>query len=320
MRASGAASRTPRGAAAAAAPRTRPARARAARAFPARAREALVAALRRDDAVVADAGKDAEKERAATTARATSPGASLLGWGAAAEAALAADRPGEALRCRARRSGRRARARARERPSAGGIAPRAQAAERRLRVVSAEALCALGRLAEASAAFRAIAPPSPRTTRGLAAASDARDARLALLKRAASAFGPAAPRPLAELGWAMLEAGGEGAASRARRALERACELVSRASDVDSLNGQSQENVDVDVAAGAPPDFAARLGVARWRDAADGESRRRRAERARDGARAGIGARRAPRRGGGGGPVARDGVRAPRAGVRRERR
>ena len=242
----------------------------AARAFPARAREALVAALRRDDAVVADAGKDAEKERAATTARATSPGASLLGWGAAAEAALAADRPGEALNAaRAGLAAARA-ARARERPSAGGIAPRAQAAERRLRVVSAEALCALGRLAEASAAFRAIAPPSPRTTRGLAAASDARDARLALLKRAASAFGPAAPRPLAELGWAMLEAGGEGAASRARRALERACELVSRASDVDSLNGQSQENVDVDVAAGAPPDFAARLGVARWRDAADG--------------------------------------------------
>ena len=244
----------------------------AARAFPARAREALVAALRRDDAVVADAGKDAEKERTATTARATSPGASLLGWGAAAEAALAADRPGEALNAaRAGLAAARA-ARARERPSAGGIAPRAQAAERRLRVVSAEALCALGRLAEASAAFRAIAPPSPRTTRGLAAASDARDARLALLKRAASAFGPAAPRPLAELGWAMLEAGGEGAASRARRALERACELVSRASDVDSLNGQSQEkkNVDVDVAAGAPPDFAARLGVARWRDAADG--------------------------------------------------
>ena len=50
------------------------------------------------------------------------------------------------------------------------------------------------------------------------------------------------------------------------------------------------------------------------------ESRRRRAERARDGARAGIGARRAPRRGGGGGSVARDGVCAPRAGVCRERR
>ena len=232
----------------------------AARAFPARAREALEAALRRDDAVVADAGKDAERERAATTAQATSPGASLLGWGAAAEAALAADRPGEALNAaRAGLAAARA-ARARERPSAGGIAPRAQAAERRLRVVSAEALCALGRLAEASAAFRAIAPPSPRTTRGLAAASDARDARLALLKRAASAFGPAAPRPLAELGWAMLEAGGEGAASRARRALERACELVSGTSP----------DANVDVAAGAPPDFAARLGVARWRDAADG--------------------------------------------------
>ena len=232
----------------------------AARAFPARAREALIAALRRDDAVVADAGKDAEKERAATTERATSPGASLLGWGAAAEAALAADRPGEALNAaRAGLAAARA-ARARERPSAGGIAPRAQAAERRLRVVSAEALCALGRLAEASAAFRAIAPPSPRTTRGLAAASDARDARLALLKRAASAFGPAAPQPLAELGWAMLEAGGEGAASRARRALERACELVSGTSP----------DANVDVAAGAPPDFTARLGVARWREAADG--------------------------------------------------
>ena len=230
----------------------------AALAFPPRAREALVAALRRDDAVVAG-GREREN-RAATTASATSPGASLLGWGAAAEAAAAADRPGEALD--AARAGLKSlkALRERERPSVDGdgdpgAAPRAQAAERRLRVVSAEALCSLGRLAEARAAFRAIAPPSPRTTRGLAASSDAREA-LTLLKSAASAFGPAAPRPLAELGWAMLKAGGEGAASRARRALERACELVA-ASEAD------------DVAAGAPPDIAARLGIARWREAVE---------------------------------------------------
>jgi superkiller protein 3 len=230
----------------------------AALAFPPRAREALVAALRRDDAVVAG-GREREN-RAATTASATSPGASLLGWGAAAEAAAAADRPGEALD--AARAGLKSlkALRERERASVDGdgdpdAAPRAQAAERRLRVVSAEALCSLGRLAEARAAFRAIAPPSPRTTRGLAASSDAREA-LTLLKSAASAFGPAAPRPLAELGWAMLKAGGEGAASRARRALERACELVA-ASEAD------------DVAAGAPPDIAARLGIARWREAVE---------------------------------------------------
>ena len=54
----------------------------------------------------------------------------------------------------------------------------------------------------------------------------------------------------------MLKAGGDGAASRARRALERACELVA-ASEAD------------DVAAGAPPDIAARLGIARWREAVD---------------------------------------------------
>ena len=250
----------------------------AALAFPARAREALVAALRRDDAVVADA----EKEKAATTARVTSPGASLLGWGAAAEAALAADRPGEALdAARAGLNALRALNAESERDDRGSAAassrakrhaPRAQAAERRLRVVSAEALRSLGRLAEASAAFRAIAPPSPRTTRGLADCSrdtgDARDARLALLKSAASAFGPVAPRPLAELGWAMLEAGGEGAAARARRALERACELAAapaakRASEAEEIS------------AGAPPDFAARLGVARWREALDaGDSAR----------------------------------------------
>ena len=258
----------------------------AARAFPARAREALVAALRRDDAVVAG-GREREN-RAATTASATSPGASLLGWGAAAEAAAAADRPGEALD--AARAGLKSlkALREHERPSVDGdgdpdAAPRAQAAERRLRVVSAEALCSLGRLAEARAAFRAIAPPSPRTTRGLAASSDAREA-LTLLKSAASAFGPAAPRPLAELGWAMPQRRARGARWSARASSSpRPKRTTSRRAPPRT----------------SPRASASRAGARRWKPATVPRARRR-AGRARRAPRSWLRRRRrargAPRR------------------------
>lgn len=239
-------------------------------AFPPETRAALLAALRRDDAVVAASEKSSKE---ASTALPAETGVTMLGWGAVAEAALMADRPGEALD--AARSGLKAVRAMRERERASrddaSFAPRAQAAERRLRVIAAEAMYFLGRLAEATVAFQAIVPPSPRTTRGLAGAvaanaSSGEDPErtaakaLSIFKSAASEFGSSAPRPLAELGWAMLKAGGEGAVSSARRALERAAELARKSPD---------EEGDADVATGAPPDIAARLGVARWREAHD---------------------------------------------------
>ena len=74
--------------------------------------------------------------------------------------------------------------------------------------------------------------------------------------REAAALAPKAPRPLAELGWAMLKAGGEGCEVRARRVLERAATLA----------GGGGDDVE-DAAAAAPPDIAARLGIARFREA-----------------------------------------------------
>ena len=203
---------------------------------------------------------------------------------------------------RARR-GRRARARARLAASAGGIAPRAQAAERRLRGVSAEALCALGRLAEASAAFRrAIAPPSPRRRRArLAVAGDApRVARLRrLLKRAASApvHKSAGGRSPSSAG--RCASAGEGAASRARRARRPPPSSSSRASDADAAAESAsikKKNVDVDAAAARRPISPRHAGVApRAGLELDDAARRRRAERARATPRARPKIHRAPR-------------------------
>ena len=77
-----------------------------------------------------------------------------------------------------------------------------------------------------------------------------REGRVAALKKAAS-LAPNAPRPLAELGWAMLRNGGDGSGARATRLLERAAELTA--------TGEGS----------VPPDVEAKLGVARWTEAGD---------------------------------------------------
>jgi len=248
-------------------------------AFPAAHRAALTLALRRDDSLVAGGGDKSSKE--ASNVSPAEAGATMLGWGAVAEAAAMAASPSEALD--AARLGLKAIKAMRDREQgspndATSCAPRAQAAERRLRVVAAEALSSLGRLAEATTAFHAIVPPSPRTTRGLAGvvaknASSGEDPEraaseaLSIFKSSASEFGPSAPRALAELGWAILKQGGLGAASRARRALERAATLAATLARKSS--SPDEDDAPIDVATGAPPDIAARLGVARWREALD---------------------------------------------------
>ena len=77
-----------------------------------------------------------------------------------------------------------------------------------------------------------------------------REGCVAALKKAAS-LAPNAPRPLAELGWAMLRNGGDGSGARATRLLERAAELTA--------TGEGS----------VPPDVEAKLGVARWTEAGD---------------------------------------------------
>ena len=157
--------------------------------------------------------------------------------------------------------------------------PRMPAAERRMRLIAAEALLTLGQSTEGAAALRALTPPSPRTLRGLAAAAataatstgadkPAAAAESLTLLREAAALGPKAPRALAELGWAMLRAGGDGAETRARRVLERAAVLAG--SGGGGGGGGGEGTTDVDASVGAPPDIAARLGIARWREARAG--------------------------------------------------
>ena len=77
----------------------------------------------------------------------------------------------------------------------------------------------------------------------------------------------------------MLRAGGDGAAGRARRALEARAELAAANSDAAAT-----PDSDVDFAESAPPDVAARLGAARWEETRDASRR------------TGNGAPRAPRR------------------------
>ena len=298
--------------------------------LPAPVRAALRAALGHDaDAAVAAAATAAEAAEAAKAPR-LAPGARVLGWGAEAEAALCAGEPAEALdaarRCLAslrelRDAEDGAEVRGAERTghvvgngtSSDGTSsgsspppslPRAPMAERRARLVAAEALSALGSFGEAASAFAALAragaPESPRVARGLAAlrAADAsrepsaatrRAEALALLKKAA-ALAPKAPRPLAELGWAMLENGGEGSAGRARRALERSAELcgggggarapeppegIAPAAAAESSRAEpsSSGRSGAPVVESIPPDVSARLGIARWRDSGDLDSR-----------------------------------------------
>ena len=301
--------------------------------LPAPVRAALRAALGHDaDAAVAAAATAAEAAEAAKAPR-LAPGARVLGWGAEAEAALCAGEPAEALdaarRCLAslrelRDAEDGAEVRGAERmghvvgngTSSDGTSsgsspppslPRAPMAERRARLVAAEALSALGSFGEAASAFAALAragaPESPRVARGLAAlrAADAsrepsaatrRAEALALLKKAA-ALAPKAPRPLAELGWAMLENGGEGSAGRARRALERSAELcgggggggarapeppegiapAAAAAESSRAEPSSSGRSGAPVVESIPPDVSARLGIARWRDSGDLDSR-----------------------------------------------
>ena len=244
--------------------------------LPERDRDALRDALR--DATEPTLVRAADEANAAADAGTLGLGAAILGWGALAESSLAANAPRAALD--ASRAGLRAvrASRAAEERRLGDtettVSDRAGAAERRLRLVAAESLLALGQFADAAAALRAIVPPSPRTLRGLAVAAagstasgvpaeDAADEETTLLRRAA-AEAPEAPRPLAELGWAMLRAGGDGAAGRARRALERAAELAAANSDAAAT-----PDSDVDFAESAPPDVAARLGAARWEETRD---------------------------------------------------
>ena len=212
--------------------------ARAPRAPPRRAREALARAAPRRRC--GGGRREGRREGEDGDDGAGHASGRPVGWGAAAEAA--ADRPGEALNA-ARRPGRRAR-RARERPSAGGIAPRAQAAERRLRVVSAEAL----RSGTPRGGLRGVPRHRAAGPHDARARGDARATRAPVARRAASAFGPA--RPARQLG----HSGG-----RRRRGFARAACAGARVRarlarpDVDSLNGQSQENVDADVAAARRP-------------------------------------------------------------------
>jgi hypothetical protein len=74
----------------------------------------------------------------------------------------------------------------------------------------------------------------------------------------------------------MLRAGGDGAETRVRRVLERAATLAGGGGGgggegTASTTATTPTPADVvDASAGAPPDIAARLGVARWREARAG--------------------------------------------------
>ena len=174
-----------------------------------------------------------------------SPGAVVAGWSAACEASYMAGDANTALD-----SARRALKACRTLRGEGDGCGRMRACERRVRIVAAESLVALGRKSEALKAFKALndASESPRTVRGLAMCLDTHGETIAALKKAAS-LAPNAPRPIAELGWAMLRAGGDGAAARATRLLERAAELAATPF--------------------VPPDIHAKLGIARWSEACD---------------------------------------------------
>ena len=196
--------------------------------------------------VVTTAASEAAASLAAASAPdPLSPGAVVVGWSAACEASCMAGDLNAALDY-ARRALKACRALRGEGDGCG----RMRACERRVRLVAAESLVALGRKSEALKAFKALndASESPRTVRGLAMCLDTPDETIAALKKAAS-LAPNAPRPIAELGWAMLRAGGDGAAARATRLLERAAELAATPF--------------------VPPDIHAKLGIARWSEACD---------------------------------------------------
>ena len=224
--------------------------------------------------VVTTAASEAAASLAAASAPdPLSPGAVVAGWSAACEASYMAGDPNTALD-----SARRALKACRALRGEGDGCGRMRACERRVRLVAAESLAALGRKSEALKAFKALndASESPRTVRGLAMCLDTHGETIAALKKAAS-LAPNAPRPIAELGWAMLRAGGDGAAARATRLLERAAELAATPF--------------------VPPDIHAKLGIARWSEACDKE--RGGQGRVRVEPRAGHRARVAPRGRGG---------------------
>ena len=196
--------------------------------------------------VVTTAASEAAASLAAASAPdPLSPGAVVAGWSAACEASYMAGDLNAALD-----SARRALKACRALRGEGDGCGRMRACERRVRLVAAESLAALGRKSEALKAFKALndASESPRTVRGLAMCLDTHGETIAALKKAAS-LAPNAPRPIAELGWAMLRAGGDGAAARATRLLERAAELAATPF--------------------VPPDIHAKLGIARWSEACD---------------------------------------------------
>ena len=196
--------------------------------------------------VTTAASEAAASEAAASAPDPLTPGGVVLGWTAACEASYMAGDANAALD-----SVRRALKACRALRGEGDGCGRMRACERRVRIVAAESLAALGRKSEALKAFKALndASESPRTVRGLAMCLDTPDETIAALKKAAS-LAPNAPRPIAELGWAMLRAGGDGAAARATRLLERAAELAATPF--------------------VPPDIHAKLGIARWSEACDG--------------------------------------------------
>ena len=204
--------------------------------------------------ITTEASEAAAAAAAAAAPDPLGPGARVVGWSAAAEAAHMAGDAAVALE-HARRALKACLALGWfDSTERGSTAPGgARGCERRVRIVAAEALLSVGRRREAAAALGALndAAESPRTLRGLAMCRDgslegssAKDGEgcVAALKRAAS-LAPNAPRPLAELGWIMLRGGGDGAGARATRLLERAAELT---------------------AGSVPPDVDAKLGVARW--------------------------------------------------------
>jgi len=238
---------------------------------------ALGDALAADESARSAGASDATSTRAITTAASEAaaavkaaaapdplgPGARVVGWSAAAEAAHMAGDAAVALE-HARKALKACGALGWTRGGAnpGHINPGPPTGcERRVRIVAAEALLSIGRRREASAALGALndATESPRTLRGLAMCLDGGEGSshsggegcVAALKRAAS-LAPNAPRPLAELGWAMLRNGGDGVGARATRLLERAATLT---------------------AGSVPPDVDARLGVARWTEAIEREAK-----------------------------------------------
>ena len=131
--------------------------------------------------VVTTAASEAAASLAAASAPdPLSPGAVVAGWSAACEASYMAGDANTALD-----SARRALKACRALRGEGDGCGRMRACERRVRLVAAESLVALGRKSEALKAFKALndASESPRTVRGLAMCLDTHDETIAALKK-----------------------------------------------------------------------------------------------------------------------------------------